>query len=70
MRCMCRECGAYMVQAEDSKMGCICPECFNRCTDCLGTDTVISKEAFASMKDDPLLASFLLGDRSDGEQQD
>ena len=66
MRCMCRECGTYMVQAEDSKMGCICPECFNRCTDCLGTDTVISKEDIARLKEDPLFGSLLLKDRTDG----
>lgn len=65
MRCMCRECGTYMVQAEDGRMGCICPECFARCTDCLGTDTVISKEAFKAMKDDPALASMLFADRQD-----
>lgn len=67
MRCMCRECGTYMVQAEDGKLGCICPECFARCRDCLGTDTVISKETFKSLKDDPALAEFLFNNRDDGE---
>lgn len=69
MRCMCRNCGTYMVQAEDGKMGCVCPECFDRCRDCLGTDTVISKEAFEAMKSDPVLASLMLGDRTDDEEE-
>ncbi|MBR6108571.1 MAG: hypothetical protein IKQ36_02435 [Clostridia bacterium] len=60
MRCMCRECGAYMVQADDSKLGCICPECFNRCRDCLGTDSVMSREQLKALKDDPIaLAMFM-----------
>ena len=60
MRCMCRECGAYMVQADDSKLGCICPECFNRCRDCLGTDSVMSREQLKALKDDPIaLAVFM-----------
>ena len=68
MRCMCRECGTYMVQAEDLKLGCICPECFNRCADCLDTDTVISKDAILAMKRDPNLAAILFADRADDEE--
>lgn len=68
MRCMCRECGAYMVQAEDGKLGCICPECFSRCRDCLGTDSVISREELAKMKENPALAAMFMAMRSeDGE---
>ncbi len=38
MRCSCRVCGAYMVQSERGlESGCRCPECFNGCTDCMGT---------------------------------
>ena len=44
MRCSCANCGVYMVQAEDMKLGCICPNCFSRCTACLGTNTVLSKD--------------------------
>ena len=65
MRCMCRECGTYMVQAEDGQMGCICPECFTRCRDCLGTETVISKETFKSLKNDPVLAAMLFKNREE-----
>ena len=68
MRCMCRECGTYMVQADDGKLGCICPECFSRCRDCLGTDTVISKEAFEAMKKDPSLAAVMFAGREDDEE--
>lgn len=52
MRCSCRYCEseAYMIQAESGRMGCVCPVCGARCTDCLGTDTVISREAFQAMK--------------------
>jgi hypothetical protein len=49
-----------MVQADDSKLGCICPECFNRCRDCLGTDSVMSREQLKALKDDPIaLAMFM-----------
>ncbi|MCR5808794.1 MAG: endonuclease Q family protein [Clostridiales bacterium] len=71
MRCMCRECGTYMVQAEDGKLGCICPECFNRCRDCLGTDSVMSREELAAMKEDPALAAvFLMRRRDENEENE
>ena len=70
MRCMCRECGTYMVQAEDGKLGCICPECFSRCRDCLGTDSVMSREELAKMKEDPLLAAVFFANRNDKEEED
>ena len=41
MRCSCKECGTYMIQAESDRLGCICPECGYRCNDCLGTDTFV-----------------------------
>lgn len=44
MRCGCPECGAYLVHAEDLTLGCVCPECGYRCTACLGTKSVISRE--------------------------
>ena len=44
MRCSCRECGTYMIQAESDLLGCVCPDCGYRCTDCLGTDTVVSRD--------------------------
>ncbi len=53
MRCACKECGVYMIQAESDHLGCVCPECGYRCTDCLGTNTVVSREALRSLAFDP-----------------
>jgi len=53
MRCSCKACGTYMVQAESSHLGCVCPECGYRCNDCLGTDTVVSRERLTSLASDP-----------------
>lgn len=53
MRCSCPKCGTYMIQAESLRLGCACPECGVHCSDCLGTDTVISRDAFRRLKDDP-----------------
>ena len=44
MRCSCKECGTYMIQAESDHLGCVCPDCGYRCNDCLGTDTVVSRD--------------------------
>ena len=53
MRCSCRECGTYMIQAESSSLGCICPDCGFRCRDCLGTDTVVSRDRLKELAFDP-----------------
>lgn len=38
MRCMCQNCGEYMVQDEKGILSrCICPNCFTTCNACLGT---------------------------------
>ena len=75
MRCSCRECGTYMVQAESDHLGCVCPDCGARCTDCLGTDTVVSRDRLKSLAFDPrfspesLAASFeSAGDEWEDEQ--
>lgn len=60
MRCSCMNCGVYMIQSDDAHLGCVCPECGNRCTACLGTNTVMDKETVKSLKSDPFLASMLL----------
>ena len=71
MRCSCKECGVYMTQAESAHLGCVCPDCGYRCTDCLGTNTVVSREALASLAFDPrfdpasLAASFQRQDEDD-----
>ncbi len=56
MRCSCPRCGTYMIQAESMRLGCVCPECGTHCSDCLGTDTVISRDAFRKLKEDPAFA--------------
>lgn len=43
MRCGCIECGAFMIHADGSE-ACVCPECGHRCSACLGTNTVVSRE--------------------------
>ena len=53
MRCSCKTCGTYMVQAESSHLGCVCPECGYRCNDCLGTDTVVSRDRLKELASDP-----------------
>ena len=55
MRCSCKVCGPefWMVQAESSALGCVCPECGYRCTDCLGTDTVVSRDRISDLALDP-----------------
>ena len=71
MRCSCKECGIYMTQAESAHLGCVCPECGYRCTDCLGTNTVVSREALRSLAFDPrfdpanIAASFERHDEDD-----
>ncbi len=53
MRCSCRLCGTYMIQADSSVLGCVCPDCGNRCRDCLGTDTVVSRDHLRDLMNDP-----------------
>ena len=53
MRCGCPQCGAYMIQADDLELGCICPDCLYRCQACLGTKSVISREELQKRKKDP-----------------
>ena len=55
MSCSCKVCGpeVWMVQAESSALGCVCTECGYRCTDCLGTDTVVPRDRVAALAGDP-----------------
>ena len=53
MRCSCKECGTYMVQAESDHLGCVCPDCGYRCNDCLGTNTVVSRDSLRALAFDP-----------------
>lgn len=49
MRCSCQNCGTYMIQADDLTLGCVCPQCGERCTACLGTNSVLSAEQIRSL---------------------
>lgn len=53
MRCGCHECGAYMAQSEGLELGCVCPVCGYRCKACLGTNSVVSRDALRSFARDP-----------------
>jgi len=76
MRCSCRECGTYMVQAESDHLGCVCPDCGARCQDCLGTDTVVSRDQLRNLAFDPrfapesLAASFGEPEQEDWSEED
>lgn len=41
-----------MIQAEDGSV-CVCPDCGYRCTACLGTNTVVGKDAISRLQSDP-----------------
>ncbi len=51
MRCGCPRCDTFMVNDDGRTMGCICPECGFRCTACLGTDTVISRDSLDKFRE-------------------
>lgn len=53
MRCSCKECSTYMIQAESDHLGCVCPDCGYRCNDCLGTKTVVGRESLKALAFDP-----------------
>ncbi len=55
MRCSCHVCDTYMVQSEGLELGCVCPQCGYRCKACLGTDSVVGREALGALKDNALL---------------
>ena len=48
MRCGCMDCGAFMIHA-DGDDACVCPECGRRCTACLGTNTVVSRDRLKNL---------------------
>lgn len=66
MRCECAQCGTYMVHAEDLTLGCICPACKARCTACLGTNSVLTREQLRALENDPdFTSAFLNGEERD-----
>ena len=75
MRCSCKECGTYMVQADSDLLGCVCPDCGYRCRDCLGTDTVVSRDHLRDLASDPrffpenIARNFARSEGSEEEQE-
>ncbi len=55
MRCSCHVCDTYMNQSEGLELGCVCPNCGYRCKACLGTNTVVSRDALKDLVNDPTL---------------
>lgn len=55
MRCACPHCELYMIQSETGEPACCCPECGYRCNACMGTNTVISREALHTWKTESVL---------------
>lgn len=53
MRCSCHVCDTYMAQSEGIELGCVCPECGYRCKACLGTNTVVSRDALKGLAYNP-----------------
>ena len=60
MRCSCHNCDTYMVHSEGLELGCVCPQCGYRCKACLGTDTVVGRDALKGLKDNALLMRDIL----------
>ncbi len=55
MRCSCHVCDTYMNQSEGLELGCVCPNCGYRCKACLGTNSVVSRDALKDLASDPAL---------------
>ena len=69
MRCSCQVCDTYMVHAESMELGCVCPECGYRCKECLGTNTVMSREELQHLKHDPIMVSQLFAVKDDPKER-
>ena len=62
MRCSCHVCDTYMNQSEGIELGCVCPECGYRCKACLGTNSVISRDALKNLSRDPAFLHEIFSD--------
>lgn len=60
MRCSCHVCDTYMTHSEGLELGCVCPECGYRCKACLGTNTVLSREALKNLAFDPRFSNEMI----------
>lgn len=48
-----------MVQADGASVHCVCPDCGYRCSACLGTNTVMSREEIARLRESGEIPAFL-----------
>ena len=62
MRCSCHQCDTYMNQSEGLELGCVCPACGYRCKACLGTNSVVSRDALKNLSRDPSFLSEIFSD--------
>ena len=70
MRCGCPECGAFMVHEESGEhVGCVCPDCLYRCTACLGTDSVLTRDDIDRLRSGSHPLEQLLGSLTDEEDE-
>ncbi len=69
MRCSCYNCGTYMVHSESTHLGCVCPDCGSRCKACLGTNTVMSREALRNLKHDPFAISQIFAETEEPKER-
>ena len=52
MRCGCPQCGTFMIHEEGGgHLDCCCPACGYRCSACLGTDSVMSREDIGAFRE-------------------
>ena len=51
-------------------LGCVCPECGYRCTDCLGTNTVVQKDQLSRLAFDPRFSPEALARAFEDEEED
>lgn len=72
MRCACHVCDTYMVHSEGLELGCVCPNCGYRCKACLGTNTVVTRDALKNLQNDPLLMYDILSnlDKTDDQESE
>ena len=70
MRCSCKNCGVYKIKAKQTHLGCACQDCGNRCQECLGTNSVMDREAVRALKGNPLLADAMLNRIMEPEFED
>ena len=71
MRCSCHVCDTYMVHSEGLELGCVCPNCGYRCKACLGTDSVVSRDALKGLVNNEMLMRdiFTSFDESDAPRE-